>query len=202
MDEILQSAKNGDENAISTLMEKYKPLVVSISRRYFLINSPLEDIIQEGMIGLFKALRGYKLDSKTDFESYASLCINRQIQNAIKSNNRNKNIPINTYLSISNQGKILLNVKPTNENTEDDDKGIYIPSNSLTPEESVLFKEKLVEVNNEINILLSSFEKKVLHLYIKGLNYNEIALLLNKEPKSIDNALSRIKIKLRDLKCI
>jgi len=202
MDEILQSAKNGDENAISTLMEKYKPLVVSISRKYFLINSPLEDIIQEGMIGLFKALRGYKLDSKTDFESYASLCINRQIQNAIKSNNRNKNIPINTYLSISNQGKILLNVKPTNENTEDDDKGIYIPSNSLTPEESVLFKEKLVEVNNEINILLSSFEKKVLHLYIKGLNYNEIALLLNKEPKSIDNALSRIKIKLRDLKCI
>ena len=199
---MLEKAKSGDEVAISSLMEKYKPLVISISRKYFLVNQAQEEIIQEGMIGLFRALRGYKIDSKTDFESYASLCINRQIQNAIKSNNRNKNIPINTYLSVTNQGKILLNVLPAGETSDDDDKGFYIPSNSPTPEESILFKEKLVEVSEKISTLLSSFEKKVLHLYIKGLNYNEISVLLKKEPKSIDNALSRIKIKLRDLKCI
>lgn len=203
MDEnqLLSLAKAGDEISLTNLMNKYKPLVAKLARKYFLINSSLDDLIQEGMLGLFKAFRSYKLGAEASFKTYATLCINRQIQTAITTNNRNKNIPLNTYFSINNQGKILLSVK-TDDGEEDEDNGFFIPSNDLTPEESVLFREKLSELNAQINKQLSSFEKKVLHFYIKGLNYVEIAKLLKKEPKSIDNALSRIKIKLRELKCI
>ena len=103
------------------------------------------------------------------------MCIKRQIQTALIANNRNKNIPINTYFSINNQGKILLSVKNDEENDDEEDTGFFVASNNLTPEESMLFKEKLSEVDSYVNELLSSFEKKVLHLYIKGLNYIEIA---------------------------
>ena len=199
---LLKKAKQGNEEATTQLMNLYKPLVMTIARKYFLINSSLDDLVQEGMIGLFNAFRSYKLESSTSFKTYASLCINRQIQTAIKLNNRNKNIPLNTYFSINNQGKILLQIKNNDEKEEDEENGFYIPSKSLTPEESILFREKLKEVSSKIGELLSKYEKKVLFMYIMGLNYNEIALKLEKQPKSIDNALSRIKIKLKDIKCI
>lgn len=200
--EILKKAKQGNEEATSQIMNMYKPLVMAIARKYFLINSSLDDLVQEGMIGLFNAFRSYNLDGVTSFKSYASLCINRQIQNAIKINNRNKNIPLNTYFSINNQGKILLQLKNSEDKEEDEENGFYIPSKSLTPEESIIFREKLNEVNKTISTVLSKYEKQVLFMYIAGLNYNEIALKLKKQPKSIDNALSRIKIKLKDVKCI
>lgn len=202
MDEklLLEKAKNGDEKAINCLMDLYKPLVTIIARKFFLINATTDDLIQEGMLGLFKAYRSYNLQSKTSFKTYASVCIKRQIQTALIANNRNKNIPLNTYFSISNQGKILLSVKNEDDADDDDEVGFFITSNNLTPEETVLFREKLNEVDGHINQLLSSFEKKVLHLYIKGLNYIEIAQKLKKEPKSIDNALGRIKIKLKVLR--
>lgn len=198
---LLELAKAGDEISLTQLMNIYKPVVNKLARKYFLINSSLDDIIQEGMLGLFKAFRSYKLGAEASFKTYATLCINRQIQTAITANNRNKNIPLNTYFSINNQGKILLSVKKE-EGEEDEDNGFFVPSNDLTPEESILFREKLSELNLQINKELSLFEKKVLSLYIKGLNYVEIAEVLKKQPKSIDNALSRIKIKLRELKCI
>ena len=197
---LLEKAKNGDEKAINELMHLYKPLVTIIARKYFLINATTDDLIQEGMLGLFKAYRSYNINSKTSFKTFASVCIKRQIQTALIANNRNKNIPLNTYFSINNQGKILLSVKNDEENDDEEDTGFFITSNNLTPEESVLFREKLDEVDSHINNLLSGFEKKVLHLYIKGLNYIEIAQRLKKEPKSIDNALGRIKIKLRVLR--
>jgi len=197
---LISRAKNGDERAINKLMDMYKPLVIIIARKYFLINATTDDLIQEGMLGLFKAYRSYNINSKTTFKTYASVCIKRQIQTALITNNRNKNIPLNTYFSINNQGKILLTVKNEEDNKDEEDTGFFIASNNLTPEESVLFKEKLSEIDNNINGLLSSYEKKVLHLYIKGLNYIEIAQSLKKEPKSIDNALRRIKIKLKVLK--
>ncbi|MBR1984187.1 MAG: sigma-70 family RNA polymerase sigma factor [Clostridia bacterium] len=202
MDEklLLEKAKNGDEKAINALMDLYKPLVTIIARKFFLINATTDDLIQEGMLGLFKAYRSYNLQSKTSFKTYASVCIKRQIQTALIANNRNKNIPLNTYFSISNQGKILLSIKNEDNSDDDDEVGFFIASNNLTPEEAVLFREKLNEVDEHINQLLSSFEKKVLHLYIKGLNYIEIAQKLKKEPKSIDNALGRIKIKLKVLR--
>lgn len=197
---LIQKAKSGDEKAINLLMDTYKPLVTIIARKYFLINATTDDLIQEGMLGLFKAFRSYNLQSKTSFKTYASVCIKRQIQTALTANNRNKNIPLNTYFSINNQGKILLSVKNDDNNEDEEDTGFFIASNNLTPEESMLFKEKLTEVDKYINELLSSFEKKVLQLYIKGLNYIEIAGKLKKEPKSIDNALGRIKIKLKVLR--
>lgn len=197
---LIKKAKEGDEKSINQLMTLYKPIVTIIARKYFLINATTDDLIQEGMIGLFKALRSYNLQSKTTFKTFASVCIKRQIQTALIANNRNKNIPINTYFSVNNQGKILLSVKNNEDSDEDDDSGFFITSNNLTPEESMLFKEKLNEVDKYINELLSSFEKKVLHFYIKGLNYIEIAEKLKKQPKSIDNALGRIKIKLRVLR--
>lgn len=200
-EELILKAKQGDESALEQLMEIYKPKVVQIARKYFLVNSSFDDVIQEGMCGLFKAYRTFDINSNVSFKTYATLLINRQIQTAIKSNNRNKNTPINTYFSINNQGKILFS--SSNEDGENEEEnGFFLPSNNLTPEESVLFREKICEINKFVEKILSSFEKKVLHLFIAGLNYVEIAKKLKKEPKSIDNALCRIKIKLRNLKCI
>lgn len=199
--QLIIDAKNGNESALENLMEMYKPLVVKIARKYFLINSSFDDLIQEGMWGLFKAYRSFDIDSEISFKNYATLIINRQIQTAIKTNNRNKNAPLNTYFSINNQGKILFSTASDDSDNEEEN-GFFLPSNSLTPEESVLFREKIKEINAFVEKILSSFEKRVLHLFISGLNYVEIAKKLKKEPKSIDNALSRIKIKLRNLKCI
>lgn len=196
--ELIKKAQIGDEKAVNKLMNLYKPLVTIIARKYFLINATTEDLIQEGMLGLFKAYRNFDLNNnKASFKTFASLCIKHQIQSALIANNRNKNKPINTYFSINNQGKILLSVKNEEKEKDEEENGFYIASQNLTPEESVLFKEKLSEIDLHINKLLSAFEKKVLQLYIKGLNYVEIAQRLKKEPKSIDNALRRIKIKLK-----
>lgn len=198
-EELLKKAKNGDNNAVNDLMVEYKPLVISIARRYFLINSTPEDLIQEGMLGLFRAFLNYKETEHANFKTYATICINRQIQSAIIKNNRNKNLPLNTYFSINNQGKILLNLTDGNK---DDDRGFFLSAKSLSPEESILFKENIKEINSKINKLLSSYEKQILMLYMHGLSYTEIANKINKTPKSVDNAFSRVKIKLKGLKCI
>lgn len=194
---LIKNAQNGDEKALNDLMQAYKPLVTVIARKYFLINATYDDLIQEGMLGLFKAFRSYNFNSSTTFKTYASLLIKRQIQLALTKNNRNKNLPLNTYFSINNQGKILLSVKGEDDDYPEEDNGFFITSHNLTPEENILFKEKITEVDSYINNLLSSYEKKVLRYYVKGLNYIEIASILKKEPKSIDNALRRIKIKLQ-----
>lgn len=200
--ELIKKAKDGDAQATNELIELFKPLVTVIARKYFFVNSSFDDVVQEGMLGLFKAYLNYDLNSKISFKKYASVCINHQIQTAIKANNANKNLPLNTYLSVNNQGKILLSIKTKPKQDEEDENGFFISSSDMTPEESVLFKEKILEINTRINEILSSYEKKVLHYYVLGLNYVEIAEKLKKEPKSIDNALSRIKIKLKDVKCI
>ena len=201
--EFIKKAQTGDERAVNKLMNLYKPLVTIIARKYFLINATTEDLVQEGMLGLFKAFRSYDLNkNKASFKTYASHCIKHQIQSALIANNRNKNKPINTYFSINNQGKILLSVKSDEKEKDEEENGFYIASQNLTPEESVLFKEKLLEIDDYVNKLLSVFEKNVLQLYIKGLNYVEIAQRLKKEPKSIDNALRRIKIKLKVIRII
>lgn len=197
---LILKAQSGDEKAINELFDKYKILVKSICRKYFLINCEESDLIQEGMIGLLKAYRSYQVSSNIPFSTYAQICIKRQILSAFIKNNRQKNQMLNTYFSISNQGKILLSNLNEDEEKTEEESGFYIVSNSLSPEESVLYKEKIKEVEKKVNDLLSSFEKEVLKYYVLGLNYVEIANILKKTPKSIDNALSRIKIKLRILK--
>lgn len=195
---LLEKVRNGDENATTELIKLYKPIVLIIARKYFLTNATTDDLIQEGMIGLFKAIRNYNPYSQVLFKTFASLLIKRQIQTALYKSTTQKNLPMNTYLSINNQGKILLSQNEDEESEEND--GFFITSNNLTPEENILFKEKITEFDKYINELLSIYEKKVLQFYVKGLNYVEIAEILKKEPKSIDNALRRIKIKLRVLK--
>ncbi len=193
-------AQSGDENSINEIFCKYKPLVTIISRKFFLLNAEQNDLIQEGMIGLFKAYRSYNFSSSASFKTYASLCIKRQMQTALEKNNRQKNRPLNAYLSINNQGKILLSSTAEANNSLDDETGFYLEEGSLSPEESIIFREKLSEIAGKINGTLSSYEKRVLKFFMSGMDYVEIATKLNKEPKSIDNALSRIKMKLRSLK--
>ncbi|MDR0849872.1 MAG: sigma-70 family RNA polymerase sigma factor [Christensenellaceae bacterium] len=192
--EELALIKKGDEAAMERLLSFCKPLVNSIARKYFLVGAGTDDIVQEGMIGLYKAITTYKQGEAASFKTYASVCVRRQIVSAIRSAANNKNLPLNTYFSINNQGMIVVS---SAEEEGDEEKGIYISSTSLSPEESLIGEEAIAEVYNKINKLLSGFEKKVIELYIDGLNYVEIAKRLHKDPKSIDNALGRIKTKLR-----
>ena len=197
--ELLKKAKDGDEKSLNELMQQNKDLVSFISRKFYFSNLDYADIVQEGMIGLFKALRSFNPSSSANFKTFASVCIKRQILSAIAKNNRLKNLPLNTYLSINNQGKVL--VKTTqNTDDEDEDAGFYVQATSLTPEESVLFKEKLLNLSNMVNKSLSPFEKEVLKQFVKCGNYAQIAKNLGKSAKSIDNALGRIKIKLKEIK--
>lgn len=197
--ELINKAKNGDETALNQLINKYKPIVNAIARKFFLIGAGIDDLVQEGMIGLYKAYLNYNEENHATFKTFANLCITRQIESAVKINNRNKNIPLNTYFSITNQGKVIVQSK---ENLDDDvdEEGIYISSQVLSPEEKILFKERFEEIDKVIDDALSDFEKQVLKLYITGRNYIEIAQNLKKDAKSIDNALNRIKIKLRFLR--
>ena len=181
---------NKDVN-FDELINEYLPLVNKIARKYFLVGAGTDDLIQEGMIGLYKAIKNFDSQKQNSFKSFANLCIERQLITAIKTSNRNKNIPLNAYLSINNQGMVVIK-----ESDENDEEGIYLPANSLSPEENVLSKEKRAMMDKQISQVLSDYEKKVLKYYIEGKNYMQIAGILNKEPKSIDNALTRIKIKL------
>ncbi len=196
-DNLLLKARGGDDFSLDRLMLMYTPLVNKIARKYFLVGAGLDDLIQEGMIGLYKAFLGYKEEALSSFKTFATLCITRQIQSAVKLANRNKNIPLNAYFSINNQGMV---VTSTPINADSSEEGIYIPSGDLSPEEYIINEERVAEINRNIEKSLSDFEKKVLQHFISGKNYIEIAQILAKEPKSIDNALNRIKIKLRFLK--
>ena len=195
--ELINKAKSGDKNAENLLMEEYSGLVTKIARKFFFVNAEFADIVQFGMIGLFKAYRDYNCNSTASFKTFASVCIKRQIQNALKNNNAQKNMPLNAYLSINNQGKVLLYSSSQAEDDDDDEQGFFLQADTLTPEESMLEQEKLEELSRKVDKKLSAFEKKVLKMFMDGDGYVKIAQKLGKEPKSIDNALSRIKNKLR-----
>ena len=197
LEKVLLEAIAGDKDATERIMVYYKPLVAGIARKYFLVGATTDDLLQEGMIGLYKAVMSFKSGAGAQFKTYATLCIKRQILSAIRVANNNKNLPLNAYFSINNQGMIVVSVVSNALDDEDEERGIYIPSSTLSPEETVISKENIAEIHNKIEKLLSGFEKQVLSLYIEGLNYVEIAGKLKKEPKSIDNALSRIKSKLK-----
>lgn len=186
--ELVTLAQKNDFDAMETLIERYKNFVRSKGRTYFLIGADKEDIIQEGMIGLFKAVRDFDASKQTQFRSFAELCVTRQIITAIKSATRQKHIPLNTYVSLS---------RPVYE--EDSERTLldlisleYI----LDPEQILINQETLGITEKRINDVLSNLEKSVLDLYINGKSYHEIAEILDKEPKSIDNAIQRVKRKI------
>lgn len=186
--ELVQKAQHGDFEAMEVLMERYKNFVRGKARTYFLIGADREDIIQEGMIGLFKAVRDFDVEKQAHFRSFAELCVKRQIITAIKTATRQKHIPLNTYVSLSrpvyedDSEKTLLDLLSTE----------YI----LDPEQILINQEALGITEKRIYMTLSEFEKSVLTYYINGKSYQEIAILLEKEPKSIDNAIQRVKRKI------
>ena len=193
--DLIRKAKQGDETSLELLLAKFKPLACKIARRYFLAGQDEEDLYQEAMIGLFKAEQSFNENAGQDFKSFATLCINRQIQTAVKNSNRKKNKILNESISLNNQGGIDLY-------ESDDDEQLYfiIPSSSPLPDDELIYKEKVDEFKNAINQKLSVYERKVLSLYLKGLSYKEMGQILEKETKSIENCLSRIKSKLSYLK--
>ena len=193
--DLIRKAKQGDETSLELLLAKFKPLACKIARKYFLAGQDEEDLYQEAMIGLFKAEQSFNETAGQDFKSFATLCINRQIQTAVKNSNRKKNKILNESISLNNQGGI-----DVYESDEEEQLYFIIPSSSPLPDDELIYKEKVDEIKNAIDQKLSTYERKVLSLYLKGLSYKEMGQILEKETKSIENCLSRIKSKLSYLK--
>ena len=188
-EQIIDEIKNGDEEALVFLLEKYKDLVNSKVGKYFIIGAEREDTIQEGMIGLFKAIKSYNSEMQSSFKSFANICIERQLITAIKTSNRQKHQPLNSYLSLNTAAY---------DNNEDDSVELLETFNSKTiedPLETIMKREQYNEVENAVNKNLSDFEKKVLNSYLNGESYNTIAARLETPVKSIDNAIQRIRKK-------
>ncbi len=187
-EQLVELSRDGDGYATELIMEKYRNFVRAKSRTYFLIGADKEDIIQEGMIGLYKAIRDYKPDAQASFKSFAELCITRQIITAIKTATRQKHIPLNSYVSLS---------KPV---YDDDNERIMLDTiveyKKLDPQEIIVDKERFFSIEEKLSVILSKLELKVLNQYLEGKSYTEIALHINRSEKSIDNALQRIKKKI------
>lgn len=187
-EEIIALAQNGDALAQEYLLSKYKNFVRSKARSYFLIGADHEDIVQEGMIGLYKAIRDYRADKLSSFRAFAELCITRQIITAIKTATRQKHIPLNSYVSLN---------KPLYD--EESDRtllDVIIEGNASNPEELIIGQEDLRTIHHKIGEVLSGLEQEVLNAYLDGKSYQEIADNLGRHVKSIDNALQRVKRKL------
>ncbi len=188
-DEIIARISKKDDDAIEYMIKKYGSIVKREVRTVYIIGAETEDLMQEGMIGLFKAVRDFEADKGATFSTFATLCIRRQIKTAISNSNRKKHIPLNTYISIY---------------TENEDYGYEIEDNLenenqvSNPEDMVIAREQSRALNEMIEKSLSSFEKKVLKYYLSGLSYQEIAQRLDKSDKSVDNALQRIRRKLSE----
>ncbi len=187
-EEIVELAREESVEAAEFLINKYKNFVRAKARSYFLIGADKEDIIQEGMIGLYKAIRDFRADKLSSFRAFAELCITRQIITAIKTATRQKHIPLNSYVSLN---------KPIYD--EDSDRTLLdvISGTRVTdPEELIISQEEFNDIESKMGEILSSLEWKVLMYYLEGKSYQEIALVLDRHVKSIDNALQRVKRKL------
>ncbi len=186
-EQLIANLRAGDKNIMDYILNKYKPLVLSKANAMYLIGGDTDDLIQEGMIGLFKAIRDYRADKESSFFHFAELCITRQIYSAVEASNRKKHVPLNTYVSFYSQsgeeGKSL--AETLSGDIMDNPEQLIINQENLQ-----LFWERLRE-------RLSAMERQVLDEYLSGLNYRQIAEKMGKSPKAIDNALSRIKSKIR-----
>lgn len=187
-EDIVELVRLGDSDALEYLINKYKNFVRAKARSYFLIGADREDIVQEGMIGLYKSIRDFKGDKLASFKAFAELCITRQIITAIKTATRQKHIPLNSYVSLD---------KPIYD--EDSDRtllDIICGTRVTDPEELIINQEEYDDIEDKISEILSDLEQQVLLLYLDGRSYQEIAMDLSRHVKSIDNALQRVKRKL------
>lgn len=187
---LIKSAQKGDIKAIDELFEKHKHYVLSISRKFYLIGGDKDDLMQEGMLGYFKAINTFDT-SKSEFLPYAKTLIVHQIVNAVKKANSGKSSFLNERMPLNNQGEVIL---------EDENRVFGLPNTSLSPENELLFNEDYLNLLNNVKSKLSTFENEILELYLNGYDYKDIMKKLNINYKSIDNALSRIKHKLRNFK--
>ena len=187
-EEIVSLAKNGDTIALEFLISKYKNFVRSKARTYFLIGADREDIIQEGMIGLYKAIRDYRYDRQTSFHSFAEICVTRQIITAIKTATRQKHMPLNSYVSLN---------KPVyEEESERTLSDVITQGKAGNPEDLFIDQEDFLDIESTMQRILSPLEQDVVNLYLEGKSYVEIAQQLDRHVKSVDNALQCVKRKL------
>ena len=181
-EELIQRLRAGETGIADYLIEKYKYLVRRKARAMFLIGGDTDDLIQEGMIGLFKAVRDYHPGKEASFVTFAQMCIDRQIYSAVQSSNRQKHMPLNTYISLS----------------QEDEESPLAQAWVETPEEIIIDRENTRALEDEIKSALSPMENTVLNYYLEGKSYANIGMLMDKNPKSVDNALRRIRTKIRN----
>lgn len=188
-EELIYQLRNGKQEIMDYIMDKYKYLVRKRANAMFLIGGETEDLIQEGMIGLFKAIRDFRVERESSFYHFADICVSRQIYNAVEASRRKKHQPLNTYVSFhaqdSESGELFLDM--------------LMAKDSENPEQLLIDKENAVAMEQKIQKTLSSMEKEVMDYCLQGLNYRQIAKIMNRHPKVIDNALQRIKGKLGKL---
>lgn len=188
-EDLIEIIKSGDKYALDYLIHRYKELVNIKVSKYYIVGAEHEDIVQEGLIGLFKAIKSYKSDMNNSFKTFANMCIERQLITAIKTSNRQKHMPLNSYLS--------LNMSAYDENDEDDTQIMEVFNAALIedPLDTITKKEYYNNVESTIEKSLSDFERQVLNQYINGSSYVEIAQRLDAPVKSVDNAIQRIRKK-------
>lgn len=186
-EDLINLIKSGDKHALNFLFERYKELVNMKVSKYFIVGAEREDIFQEGMIGLYKAVKGFNGDKQNSFKTFANLCIERQLITAIKTSNRQKHMPLNSYLS--------LNTSAYDEEDSDSMMDVFDSHTVEDPLDTITKKEYYKYVEENIDKTLSDFEKQVLQKYIQGESYVTIAKQLDAPVKSIDNAIQRIRKK-------
>ena len=192
-EKLIELSRDGKDEVIDYLLDKYKGLVRRKARTMFLVGGDTDDLIQEGMIGLYKAVRDYDVRKEASFLTFANLCIDRQIYSAINASNRKKHSPLNSYISFP-----LLNFSNDNVTNE-----LYMDKqnvNHRNPEDLYIDRENVLHIEHTLEKELSAFEYEVLKMYIDGADYIEIAERMDKKPKSIDNAIQRIKKKVKFIK--
>lgn len=190
-EELIVRLHGGEEAVVDFLMDKYKNLVKSKAKAMFILGADNDDLIQEGMIGLFKAIRDYSEDREASFKTFANLCISRQMYTAVDNSRRKKHSPLNTYISLYSSG--------SGDGEESEYIDNLISLSERNPEELLIDNERFNDLLTTIMTALSPLEKRVLELNITGMDYAEIAGVLNRNEKSIDNALTRIKSKIKKI---
>lgn len=190
-EELLIRLRDGEDSVTEYIMNKYKNLVRSKAKSMYILGADSDDLIQEGMIGLFKAVRDYDSGRDASFATFADLCVSRQMYTAVQASRRQKHIPLNTYISL--YGSAGMN----HEGEEEELVNVLVARSGQSPEEMVIDRENVAQLEKTIEKELSIFEKQVLDLYLTGMGYQQIAKVLGKDDKSTDNALQRIKTKLK-----
>ena len=191
-EELIMDFRGGDTAIMDYLLEKYKPMVKKKAKAMYLLGGDSDDLIQQGMIGLFKAVRDYDSAQEASFGTFAQICVTRQLYSAIRASRRKKHLPLNSYISLYDNEEI-------SEEKESELIQIQNVASTNNPEDLVIHKESEDSFMNELEGNLSELERKVLYLHLLGTDYRTIAKLLGKSPKAVDNALQRIKTKAEEL---